>query len=277
MPRSTVGSQALAHVRCDIMTKPHDDGSFDLGAGLQAPTVGAHDRAQKLLEKLLAGAAAQAQRAQLNERAAAAVPEVQFAPRPFGGGRRYDIALSMVTGAPWWSATSEDDAAPLPGIAVPAAPASASRAQEASRGQQESHWDNVPTQQTLLPTELFNESTSPMLKAPPPFAPTVRKSAPVPHAADVVTQELLEQTADTALLMNQPDGTASFQIAFRDEVFADLACTISRRSDGQIAAVFQVEDDNLRRLLEAETGRLRNNFEARGLKVADIKVVVTTR
>jgi len=41
-----------------------------------------------------------------------------------------------------------------------------------------------------------------------------------------------------------------------------------------VVATFRVHDVNLRRLLEAESGRLRVGLEARGLKVAEIRVEI---
>ena len=42
---------------------------------------------------------------------------------------------------------------------------------------------------------------------------------------------------------------------------------------GGVRATFFVQDTNLRRLLEAETGRLRAQLEARGLRVSELQVV----
>jgi flagellar hook-length control protein FliK len=86
-----------------------------------------------------------------------------------------------------------------------------------------------------------------------------------------VSAELLATAADSALLSTDDAGTTSFDIAFDDELFADLACRISV-SQGRVVATFRVRDVNLRRLLEAETPRLRARLEERGLKVGEVRV-----
>ena len=106
---------------------------------------------------------------------------------------------------------------------------------------------------------------------PPPFAPMVRPSAPAPKGAELVDQDTLTAMVDTSMLVAQPDGTAAFEIAFDDEVFQNLACTIAV-GPGGVIATFRAPDVNTRRLLEAEAGRLRVRLSERGLKVAEVRV-----
>ena len=117
------------------------------------------------------------------------------------------------------------------------------------------------------------DEAPPLLERPPPGAPSVRPSAAGPSPARAIDQGALEQTAESLLLSANPDGSTSFDIAVRDEVFADLRCriTIDR---GKVRAEFHVHDVNTRRLLEAEAGRLRAQLENRGLRVEEVRVVV---
>lgn len=106
---------------------------------------------------------------------------------------------------------------------------------------------------------------------PPVGAPAVRPSAPSRPAPEAIDQSLLETLADNALLHQNPDGSASFEVSFNDEVFQDLACTIQFGDEG-VVATFRALDVNTRRLLEAEAGRLRVRLEDRGLKVREVRV-----
>ncbi len=123
-----------------------------------------------------------------------------------------------------------------------------------------------------LSSELTDPGADEPLPRPPPGAPAIRAGARRP-AVEALPQDILESTAESALLVADPDGSTSFEVAIRDEVFADLACRITLRDDG-LVATFRVGDDNLRRLLEAEAGRLRARLEERGLRVRAIEVVV---
>jgi hypothetical protein len=86
-----------------------------------------------------------------------------------------------------------------------------------------------------------------------------------------VDEAALAQLVDTSMLVANPDGTAAFEIVFDDEVFQNLACSISVGPQG-VVATFRVADANTRRLLEAEAGRLRVRLSERGLKVAEVRV-----
>jgi flagellar hook-length control protein FliK len=88
-----------------------------------------------------------------------------------------------------------------------------------------------------------------------------------------VSQDLLESAADSAMLRTEPDGTTSFDIAFSDELLSDVACRVTV-AGGRVVAIFRVKDDNTRRLLEAEAGRLRVRLEERGLRVEEVRVEV---
>ncbi len=84
-------------------------------------------------------------------------------------------------------------------------------------------------------------------------------------------EELLASTAEDLTLVNEPDGGVAFEIIIRDEVFSELVCRVAVR-DHRVTAIFKVGDMNLRRLLEAETGRLRASLSERGLMVDEIEV-----
>jgi hypothetical protein len=170
------------------------------------------------------------------ERRAAEEGTLPGAPPPeeaFGGGRTYDRALAAIA-----AAVAE----------VPGAPESEETAVYAPPSEPE---DEAPLR-------------------PPPGAPIVRPPARRRAAVEAVPQELLESTADSAMLVNDAEGT-SFDISIRDDVFSELACRITV-NDGKVIATFKVSDVNTRRLLEAESGRLRAQLEERGLTVAAIRV-----
>jgi hypothetical protein len=101
--------------------------------------------------------------------------------------------------------------------------------------------------------------------------PSVRKKEadPEPSAAS----RMLESTARNAMIVEEPGGGTSFDITFRDDVFEDLACRITIHGE-RVIAVFRVQNQNLRRLLEAESGRLRAQLEGRGLRVEEVRVEV---
>ena len=84
----------------------------------------------------------------------------------------------------------------------------------------------------------------------------------------------VEDAAKRAFLAENPDGTHGFQVEIKDELFDNLRCSINILEDGKVQALFHVQDDNLRRLLEAESGRLRAQLEDKGLKVSEVKVVM---
>ena len=133
-----------------------------------------------------------------------------------------------------------------------------------------------PTPGTGETEACFVESTpepEDLPERPPPGVPTVRPAVIRKSRPETVPQDLLEGTADSALLVADPEGGTSFEIAFNEDVFPNLACRITVIG-GKVIATFRVADQNLRRLLEAEAGRLRASLEERGLKVAEVKVEV---
>ncbi|MEO0812824.1 MAG: hypothetical protein AAFY60_08170 [Myxococcota bacterium] len=165
------------------------------------------------------------------------VVEEQVLPTP--SPRRYDLALALLGASPTSSGEETTIYAPPP--AVP-----------------------EPVQSTVAVDEVPEAR-------PPVGVPAVRPSAPVRPAPEAIDQSLLETLADNALLHQNPDGTAAFEVSFHDEVFQDLACTIQFGEDG-VVATFRAVDVNTRRLLEAESGRLRVRLEDRGLKVKEVRV-----
>jgi flagellar hook-length control protein FliK len=122
------------------------------------------------------------------------------------------------------------------------------------------------------PPQVLGAPPVPVPKRPPPGAPAVRGPVGPALRAAPVAEALLAQTAQAALLRSAPDGSLSFDIAFSEAAFCEMACTISIQ-EGRTRATFRVSDPNARRLLEAEAGRLRVGLEARGLKVDRVEVV----
>jgi hypothetical protein len=106
---------------------------------------------------------------------------------------------------------------------------------------------------------------------PPPGAPAVRGAPARQRKPPAALETALESTADSLLLVNAPDGSCAFEIAIKDDVFDELACRIALR-DHRVTAIFRARDPHLRRLLEAESGRLRALLADRGLHVSAIVV-----
>jgi hypothetical protein len=179
--------------------------------------------------------------------AAASLPK----PNSFTGGRRYDLALSKVE---------------TPPLAKPTATVPSGNSLGAGPGVKvtEDSGDSPsgdPRPSGSLPPR------------PPPGTPFVRPAVSRPAGPETLSQDLLESAADSAMLRTDPDGTTSFEIAFSDELFSDLACRVTV-AGGRVVAIFRAQDDNTRRLLEAEAGRLRVRFEERGLRVEEVRVEV---
>ena len=77
-------------------------------------------------------------------------------------------------------------------------------------------------------------------------------------------------------MLNLPDGTHALEIEFHDHVLEHLRCRLHQVAGAGVVAVFTVTDHNCRRLLEAESGRLRAQLERRGIRVQGIEVCVDT-
>ncbi len=114
---------------------------------------------------------------------------------------------------------------------------------------------------------------NPIMERPPAGAPAVRPSVQESAPAMRASSDLLEQTADAAMLQTSPDGAVSFDISISDDVFNDLACRIGV-ANGEIVATFFAADPNTARLLEAEAGRLRVQLEKKGMRVSRVDVVL---
>jgi len=103
--------------------------------------------------------------------------------------------------------------------------------------------------------------------------PTIRPGLPVTPV--LPPEEVpLNRTAKQVFLGENEEGGQGVSVLIRDDLFENLRCAIDVESDGRVKATFFVKDINLRRLLEAEAGRLRDSLEARGLKVREVAVVV---
>jgi hypothetical protein len=108
---------------------------------------------------------------------------------------------------------------------------------------------------------------------PPAGAPSIRPAAVRRRQpADIIPQDLLQKASETALMWSEPSGATSFRIDFADDFFQDAACIITV-SGKDVVATFYVEDVNARRLLEAESRRLQDSLEQRGLQHATVRIV----
>ncbi|MBN1960354.1 MAG: hypothetical protein JW841_05370 [Deltaproteobacteria bacterium] len=149
---------------------------------------------------------------------------------PFGSVRRYDLALKL-------TGVKEEEKNPI------------AKSPESSNNASSDQYDETVR--------------------PPPGAPTIRPSVHRQHQVPPDLDDLLQNTANSLLLVAEPDGATAFDISIRDDVFDELACRIAIR-DHTVTATFRVADTNLRRLLEAEAGRLRAQLSDRGFKVDQI-------
>jgi hypothetical protein len=115
---------------------------------------------------------------------------------------------------------------------------------------------------------------APALAARPPAgAPTVRPGTVAPAQAAAVSQTLLQDTAQAALLWSDAPGSSSFRVDFHDALIADAACIVTVGATG-VVATFYVADVDTRRLLSGEAERLRAQLTDRGLKGAAVRVVL---
>ncbi len=185
----------------------------------------------------------------------------------FSSGRRYDNIMAFIqamagpleqTGGA--SAAAFDDGEPDSGVsALPPA-----------FGYDEDESTRVDADELARLEALANPAPQ-VPDRPPPFAPMVRPSPPPRRGPESVDEASLASMVDTSMLIANPDGTAAFEIAFDDDVFRNLACSITVGPAGVIAT-FRASDVNTRRLLEAEAGNLRVRLSERGLKVAEVRV-----
>ncbi len=292
---------------------PLSDADRDGLAGnvvLPEPSAAAAQRARPLFEKLVEqlraepeATATMAAAMAADSAAAGSRSPASAAPPTFGRGRRYDLALSIL---PKVAAAAQATAAQA--MAVQAATAQAQHAEQAAAaGSRKAARRQLPRPrqplpvassadasallpdagalaaeeetrialppQAPLPTPLSAEKTSLNLPTRPPAgAPSVRPPVQQRQPAAPQAEALLSLAAQTAMLRSEPGGAMSFDIAFNDDIFVDMACTISVHA-GRATATFRVQDDNSRRLLEAEAPRLRDGLERRGLKVTAVQVL----
>ncbi len=114
--------------------------------------------------------------------------------------------------------------------------------------------------------------SEPVLSRPPPGTASVRPSVPKPVRAERADAGVLAQAADSAFFSTSEAGDATFELMISDELFDNLRCSISVGKGG-VEAVFHVGGDvDLRRLLEAESGRLRASLEERGLRSVSVRI-----
>ena len=225
---------------------------------LPQPTGHSAQRAAALFKRLVAtqrGDEPAARPADPNEVAHHQAPAPLPTADSFGGGRRYDLALQRVA-----------ELAEVAPVDVSSTEATAS-----SQG-----WENAADEATVVATPLdVSPAVDPasLPTRPPAGAATVRPPVQRKEAPpSPVSPDALQRAARSAQLVEGADGAMAFDLTFNDEVFQDLACRITVGADGKVDAVFRAGDTNLRRLIEAEAGRLRVALEERGLRVEDVRV-----
>lgn len=243
------------------MTGPGKD---PLGATpmLPAPAGEPARRAREMFSAYLAEARAHKARSDAapEARTRDAEPDRRRSATPPVAARSYELALSILLG------TERDG----PGATASTHASDASRPDASLDGEPSIPWVD-PEDLAVHPSGAadLDGAANPR---PPPGAATVRPSAPVPSVPPELDRGMLEGMAESAMLWSGVDGTTSFDIAFNDDVFDSLGCSIVIE-DNEVIAVFRAEDRNTRRLLEAEAGRLRAQLEERGLRVREVRIV----
>lgn len=259
------------------MTRRPEDDPLGSRPTLPVPNPAAVRRAQPLFARLLqergAGSVEPVRRAADLARGLDASPPadpVEAAPprRP-GALRRYDATLRYIAAAVGSSRDAVDSDLMDSSDIEPSLDDELALASEHASDVELTDDDLLELEEAHV--EPLHEDVEQSAARPPPFAPTIRPSPPPRRGRAAIDEGALASLADAGMLISEPDGSASFEIAFNDEVFSELACRISFK-DGGVTATFRAPDANTRRLLEAEAGRLRVQLEERGIKVRDIAV-----
>jgi flagellar hook-length control protein FliK len=160
--------------------------------------------------------------------------------RASAAGRHYDLALA-IAGAPEAAGETSPCVEALPAAEPTLEPAPVTAADEATPAR------------------------------PPPGAPTIRPSARQ-RQPEAAAAAIPADLGGSMQVTSEADGATTFDLTLPDDLFENLHCQLTLR-DHRLVATFRVADVNLRRLLEAEAGRLRARLEERGLKVAEIVVL----
>jgi len=130
-------------------------------------------------------------------------------------------------------------------------------------------WASLEPEQSV---EIEPESSDDLMLRPPPGLASVRPSVPAPQLVSRADDQVLATAAESAFFSANDAGEATFDLMISDELFENLRCSITVGRNG-VAAIFHVGDDvDLRRLLEAESGRLRASLEARGLRSVSVTI-----
>ena len=128
-------------------------------------------------------------------------------------------------------------------------------------------WSSVKPQEPGEPC-----ADSGRLTRPPPGTASVRPSVPAPQPSMRAGDDVLSNAADSAFFSKNESGEATFELMISDELFENLRCSITVGKGG-VNAVFHVgSDQDLRRLLEAESGRPRASLEAKGLRSVTVSI-----
>ena len=138
---------------------------------------------------------------------------------------------------------------------------------------EETQEEPPPTEETFeeMPISDMQAQEAVTPERPPAYAATIRPPIRKPESTPIEDKDKLLAHAQKARIIAEPSGATAFEVSINDEVFQDLTCRIMFH-EGQIIAVFKASDKNACRLLEAEAGRLRNRLEAKGMKVAEVRV-----
>ena len=125
---------------------------------------------------------------------------------------------------------------------------------------------------TLSPIEPM-VSGEPVLARPPHGAAMVRPAIqrPAPMGQERRDADTLASAARYAHFQHGEEGSM-MEIGIDEDLFAGLACQVCVDGD-VVKATFRVGDDpNLRRLLEAEKGRLRAALESKGMRKVEVVI-----
>ena len=126
----------------------------------------------------------------------------------------------------------------------------------------------------LVTTSGVVEETVPKaIVRPPHGSAQLRPSLPTGRNTPLELRDpdVLAGAAKYAYL-HEGDQGISMELGIDESLFGGLECEVAVQ-DGVVRATFRVgSDPNLRRLLEAEKGRLRAALEARGMRKVDVVI-----
>lgn len=128
-----------------------------------------------------------------------------------------------------------------------------------TRGPQKAGGEAGPLQPFHLPP--------PVLHPPPPIVRPAGPRAELVEAAQAIADRVVQAVS----LQADPAGRLEFVLDLRPEVLGGLEVRV-RMEAGRVHALFAAQQPEVRAVIEAQVGVLRQALERRGLQVGDIEV-----